>query len=115
MALLVRHRLEGKPLAVLRGAGPLRLALRVSASQVGSVIAGAALGTALAFAAVRVLGPTPELEPAAVRAAILAGAVGAVLATLVVGAVVALLALALLPRSSARLGGPVPQRDLVAA
>ena len=40
----------------------------------------------------RVLGPTPELEPAPVRAAILAGAVGAVLATLVVGAVVAVVA-----------------------
>ena len=90
--LVARERRRELRLRVLRGAGPLRLALRVSVSQVGSAIAGAALGTALAFAAVRVLGPTPELEPAAVRAAILAGAVGAVLATLVVGAVVAVVA-----------------------
>ena len=87
--LVARERRRELRLRVLRGAGPLRLAARVSVSQAGPAIAGAALGTALAFAAVRVLGPTSELEPAPVQAAILAGAVGAVLATLVVGAVVA--------------------------
>ncbi|MGD9705609.1 MAG: hypothetical protein AB7Q42_22410 [Acidimicrobiia bacterium] len=90
--LVARERRRELRLRVLRGDGPLGLAMRTCASQGAPAIGGAVAGTALAFAAVRVLGPTPELEPGPVREAILAGAIGAVLAMLLVAAVVAAVA-----------------------
>ena len=90
--LVARERRRELRLRVLRGDGPLGLAFRVGAVQLAPVVAGTGVGATLAFGAVRLLGPTPELEPGPVRAALVASGIGALVATALVGAVVAVVA-----------------------
>ena len=90
--LMARERRRDLRLRVLRGVGPTRLAGLLGVTALPAVLIGTAVGAAVAVLAVVTVGPTPELEPAALRralAATVAGALGAVLVVGVVGAVAA--------------------------
>ncbi|HTN80424.1 MAG TPA: hypothetical protein VMK16_12170, partial [Acidimicrobiales bacterium] len=90
-ALLARARSSELRLRVLRGVHPARVGARVAAAAAPAVLLGLALGFVLALVAVTTLGPTPELEPGPVRAAVVACLLGAIAGVFVVGVVTTVL------------------------
>lgn len=106
--LVARERRRELRLRVLRGDGPWRLALRAGAGQLAPILAGTGVGATLAFGAVRLLGPTPELEPGPVRSAIAASCIGALAATALVGAVIAVVATRAVDAPVRRRHRPIP-------
>ena len=66
--LMARERRRDLRLRVLRGVGPTRLAGLLGVTALPAVLIGTAVGAAVAVLAVVTVGPTPELEPAALRA-----------------------------------------------
>jgi hypothetical protein len=87
--MLARERRRDLRLRVLRGVGPPALAARLAASELLPVAFGGALGVVVAFAGIRVFGPTPELETGPVRIAIASSLLGVVVATALVATVAA--------------------------
>ena len=85
--LMARERRRDLRLRLLRGVGPVRLAGLLGRSAAPAVLVGTAGGAGLALLAVVTAGPTPELEPAAVRRALAAAMAGGVMALVLVGAV----------------------------
>jgi hypothetical protein len=79
-ALLARERQRELRLRLLKGQSPWSLGLRVARSAIGAVVVGTLVGTVLAVLAVRYLGPAPEFEAAAVRAAALYTFIGSLVA-----------------------------------
>ena len=88
-AMLARTRASELRLRVLRGVSPVAVGARVAGAAAPAIVVGVLAGFALALVGVITLGPTPELEPDPVRAALLACVVGAVAGTLLVAAVIA--------------------------
>ena len=88
-AMLARTRASELRLRVLRGVSPVAVGARVAGAAAPAIVVGVLAGFALALVGVITLGPTPELEPEPVRAALLACVVGAVAGTLLVAAVIA--------------------------
>lgn len=90
--LVARERRDELRLRLIRGEGPGGIAMRVAESQIVSVLVGTVAGFAAAFLAVRMWGPTPEIESGPLRTALIWSGVGliAALATLgIAGAVAA--------------------------
>ena len=102
-ALLVARSIRRElRLRVVRGVGPFAL-WRAQVRSLGPTTVGAAVaGTGAAVAGVRALGPSADLEPAVVRDALAAGAVGWLAAIAVVTSVVTVAALGLVDRPSGR-------------
>ena len=88
-AMLARTRASELRLRVLRGVSPVAVGARVAGAAAPAIVVGVLAGFALALVGVITLGPTPELEPEPVRAALLACVAGAVAGTLLVAAVIA--------------------------
>ena len=86
-AMLARARATELRLRVLRGVSPVAVGARVGAGAAPAVAVGVAAGFVLALLGVMALGPTPEIEPDPLRAALLACLVGALAGTVVVGGV----------------------------
>src|SRR5262249_27483617 len=86
-ALVARESRRELRLRLLRGERPGSLAVRTGLAEVPSVVIGTVVGVFVAVLGVRALGPTPELEPGPVRAALVAAAIGALAAVAVVGIV----------------------------
>jgi hypothetical protein len=87
--LLARVRHTELRLFAVRGVAPWRVARGVSLGVAGGIVAGAAAGFALAWSAVSIAGPSPALEPAALRRAALGVGVAVVVAVPLVAGVVA--------------------------
>jgi hypothetical protein len=87
--MLARERRRDLRLRVLRGVGPPALAARIAAGELLPVALGGAVGAVVAFAGIRVFGPTPELESGPVRLAVVSSLLGVVVATALVAAVAA--------------------------
>jgi hypothetical protein len=85
--MLARARATELRLRVLRGVSPVAVGARVGAGAAPAVALGVAAGFVLALLGVMALGPTPEIEPDPLRAALLACLVGALAGTVVVGGV----------------------------
>jgi hypothetical protein len=88
-ALLTRERQRELRLRVLKGKSPWSLGLRVARGAAGAVVVGTLIGGLFAFSAVHFLGPASEFEPAAIRSAITATAIGSVMSLLVIAGVAA--------------------------
>ena len=88
-ALWFDRRRREVTLLTVRGVSPAALGFKAVLEVGLALVAGAAAGVALAYLAVRWLGPSPAIEPAAAAGAALAGAASLALGALVVGAVVA--------------------------
>ena len=88
-ALLARERQRELRLRLLKGQSPWSLGLRVARSASSAVMAGTLVGALVALAAVRYLGPAPELETAAIRSSVLYTAVGSVVAFVAIACVAA--------------------------
>jgi hypothetical protein len=88
-AMLARARATELRLRVLRGVSPAAVGARVGAGAAPAVAVGLAGGFVLALLGVVALGPTPELEPDPLRAALVACLVGAAVGIVVVGGVAA--------------------------
>jgi putative ABC transport system permease protein len=82
------RRIEFRGLAS-RGMAPLALGAKVGAEALLPALVGAAAGWVGALALVRALGPSGDLDPAAVRAAAVQAGITAVLAVLLLGGVAA--------------------------
>ena len=87
--MLARTRASELRLRVLRGVSPVAVGARVAGAAAPAIVVGVLAGFALALVGVITLGPTPELEPEPVRAALLACVAGAVAGTVLVAAVIA--------------------------
>ena len=85
--LVTRERQRELRLRLLKGQSPWSLGLRVARGAAGAVIAGTLVGGLSAAAAVRLFGPAPEFETAAVRSAIEFAVIGSVVAFVVVAGV----------------------------
>jgi hypothetical protein len=110
--LVARERRRDLRLRLLCGVSPARLAVRMGGAAALAAVVGTAAGVGMALLAVVTLGPTPELEPAAVRRAVLAAAVGLVIAIVLVGVMATAAANATVdartrPLSLRRLAGPL--------
>ncbi len=88
--LIARERRRDLRLRVMRGVSPGRVGASVVAGELAPVVIGSALGALVAFAAVRALGPTAELEPGPTRTAIVSVAAGALAATSLVEVITAI-------------------------
>ena len=86
-AMLARARATELRLRVLRGVSPVAVGARVGFGAAPAVAIGVAGGFVLALLGVMALGPTPELEPDPLRAALLACLGGALAGIVVVGGV----------------------------
>ncbi len=82
--LLAREQQRELRLRLLKGESPVSLGLRVARGASGAVVVGTLAGGACALAAVRFLGPAPELETAAVRTAIEYAIIGSVVAVMII-------------------------------
>ncbi len=87
--MVARERRRELRLAALRGVSPFVTARRLAADVSGAAVVGTVLGGVVALVAVRTLGPTPELEPRALREAMVFVLVGAVVGLVLVAAVAA--------------------------
>lgn len=112
--MLARERRSALRLRLLRGDSPITLGCIEAGREAFAIVAGTAVGVGLAFTAVRLLGPTPELEPAPTRTAVLAAVAGCVGAMVVVGAVVGFAASRTVDRSPSRLRRLVPWEAVLA-
>ena len=90
-AMLARTRASELRLRVLRGVNPAAVGARVAGAAAPAVGIGVLAGFVLALVGVITLGPTPELEPEPMRAALLACLVGAVAGIGVIAVVIAVL------------------------
>lgn len=88
-ALLARERQRELRLRLLKGQSPWSLGFRVARSASSAVIAGTLFGSLIALAAVRYLGPAPELETAAIRSAVLYTVLGSIVAFVAIACVAA--------------------------
>jgi len=82
--LVARERQRELRLRLLKGQSPWSLGIRVARGASGAVAAGTIIGSLAALAAVRALGPAPELEAAAIRSAIVYVLIGIVAAFAVI-------------------------------
>ncbi|HEY7628698.1 MAG TPA: hypothetical protein VH761_16625, partial [Ilumatobacteraceae bacterium] len=82
--LLAREQQRELRLRLLKGQSPAALGLRVLRSATTSVLLGTVAGGALAYAGVRYLGPSPLIEAAAIRSAVLFSVLGAIVAMMLV-------------------------------
>ncbi|HEX2784968.1 MAG TPA: hypothetical protein VHN36_15400 [Ilumatobacteraceae bacterium] len=83
-ALLAREQQRELRLRLLKGQSPTALGIRVARTASSAVVIGTVVGGAIAFAAVHFLGPSAELETAAVRKAIEYSVIGAFVALVIV-------------------------------
>ncbi|MEP7201845.1 MAG: hypothetical protein ABI894_04500 [Ilumatobacteraceae bacterium] len=85
--LVTRERQRELRLRLLKGQSPWSLGLRVAGGASGAVITGTLVGGLSAVAAVRLFGPAPEFESAAIRSAIEFAVIGAVVAFVAIAVV----------------------------
>lgn len=88
-ALWLERRRREVTLLIVRGVSPAAVGLKAVLELVAPLTVGAAVGVAAAHAAVAGVGPSPEIEPAAVRDAVAAGALAVATAVAVITVVVA--------------------------
>jgi hypothetical protein len=100
--LVVRDQRRELRLRALRGVGPTGLAVGQLRWMAPVTLVGAVAGGLLAVAGVRLVGPTPEIEPAAVRDGALLGAAGWLVCLLVVASVVGAVGAATVDHGAAR-------------
>ncbi|MEY2553887.1 MAG: putative transport system permease protein, partial [Ilumatobacteraceae bacterium] len=82
--LLAREKQRELRLRLLKGQSPASLGLRVAGSASGALVVGTLIGGGFAFEAVRLFGPAPQLERAAIRSAIEYSLIGLVVAFVVI-------------------------------
>jgi hypothetical protein len=100
--LMVRDQRRELRLRALRGVGPTGLAIGQLRWMLPVTLTGAVVGVALAVAGVHVVGPTPEIEPGAVRDGVLLGATGWLVCLAVVATVVGAVGAATVDHRAAR-------------
>jgi hypothetical protein len=86
-AAVVRTREAELRLRLSRGERPIALALRIAERQAAPALAGTVVGAVAAYAAVRALGPAPDIEVSATTRAAILATVGLLLAIGTVAAV----------------------------
>lgn len=88
-ALWLERRRREVALLAVRGVSPAAVGVKAVLELVAPLVVGAAAGVGAAYATVAGLGPSPEIEPAAVAGAVAAGSLAMATAVVVIALVVA--------------------------